>query len=90
MKNKKIVDVIIEIGSNHKLLDKFLIDILTPTEYEEINKRWEIVKMLSSGVNQHEIAKKLGVGIATVTRGSTALKNTKGGFREILKYENHI
>lgn len=85
MKDKKIVDVIISIGNNPKLLDKFLFDILTPKEYEEINKRWEIVKMLHSGVNQHDIAKKLGVGIATVTRGSTALKNTKGGFIEILK-----
>lgn len=85
MKDKKIVDVIISIGNNPKLLDKFLFDILTPKEYEEINKRWEIVKMLHSGVNQLDIAKKLGVGIATVTRGSTALKNTKGGFIEILK-----
>lgn len=85
MKNKKIVDVIIEIGNNPKLLDKFLFDILTPKEYDEIHKRWEIVKMLHSGVNQHDISKKLGVGVATVTRGSTALKNTKGGFREILK-----
>lgn len=85
MKDKKIVDVIISIGNNPKLLDKFLFDILTPKEYEEINKRWEIVNMLHSGVNQHDISKKLGVGIATVTRGSTTLKNTKGGFAEILK-----
>lgn len=85
MKNKKVIDVIIQIGNNPKLLDKFLTDILTPNEYEEINRRWEIVKMLNSGVNQHEISKKLGVGIATVTRGSTALKNSKGGFNQILK-----
>ena len=82
--NKSVVEAIIEIGDDAKLLNEFLIDILTPGEYEEIMKRWEIVKMIHAGTPQHEIAKKLGVGVATVTRGSRALKNAKGAFSKIL------
>ena len=82
--NKNVVDTIIDIGNDPKLLNEFLIDILTPGEYEEIIKRWEIVKMIHAGMPQHEIAKKLGGGVATVTRGSRALKNTKGAFSKIL------
>ncbi len=83
--NKNLADVIIEIGNNPKLLNEFLTDILTPTEHSEIIKRWEIVKMIHAGIPQHEIAKKLGVGIATVTRGSRVLKNNKGAFAKLLK-----
>jgi len=59
----------------------FLFGILTPYELEEIPKRLEIVKMLKSGVAQHKIASKLGVGVATVTRGSKEIQ--KGRFKDI-------
>ncbi len=52
----------------------FLKGILTPKEYDEIPTRMEIFRMLHSGTAQHEIAKKLGVGVATVTRGSKELQ----------------
>jgi TrpR family trp operon transcriptional repressor len=84
IKEKDIIEVIVEIGSDKILLDAFLKDLLTPVEYTEIKKRWEIIKMLNDGVNQHEIAKKLGVGIATVTRGSRELSDKNGGFRKVL------
>ena len=56
----------------------FLDGILTPKEREEIPVRLEIVKLLKKGVPQHEIASKLGVGVATVTRGSKEI--AKGNF----------
>jgi len=56
----------------------FLDGILTPKEREEIPLRLEIVKLLKKGVPQHEIASKLGVGVATVTRGSKEI--AKGNF----------
>jgi TrpR family trp operon transcriptional repressor len=83
--NKNVTEAIINIGNDPKLLHEFLVDILTPGEYSEINKRWEIVKMIHAGIPQHDIAKKLGVGIATVTRGSRTLKNNKGAFAKLLK-----
>jgi len=62
-------------------LETFLKAILTPKELEEIPTRLQIVKMLKQGLPQREIAEKLGVGIATVTRGSKELQ--KGSFGEV-------
>lgn len=49
-------------------------NLLTPSELSEISKRLQIFKLLESGMPQRQIAETLGVGIATVTRGSRALK----------------
>lgn len=55
-------------------MEKVLRSLLTPTEFTEVTKRLQIFKMLEQGVPQRQIADTLGVGIATVTRGSRALK----------------
>lgn len=52
----------------------FLRGILTPGEIEALKTRVEIVYMLKKGIPQKQIAEKLGVGIATVTRGSRELQ----------------
>ena len=66
------------------LMDAFLQDLLTPVEFDDIAMRWQIVKQLARGVPQREIAKNLGVSIATITRGSRELQDKKGGFRQVL------
>lgn len=60
---------------NEVQLTDFLVGILTPSELEQLIIRIKIVKMLKQGVPQHEIASKLGVGVATVSRGAKELKN---------------
>ena len=55
-------------------LEKALSDLLSPSELSEISKRLQIFKLLEAGVPQRQIAEQLGVGIATVTRGSRVLK----------------
>lgn len=55
-------------------MEKVLHNLLTPSELSEISKRLQIFKLLESGMPQRQIAETLGVGIATVTRGSRALK----------------
>ena len=69
---------------DEKTMNDFLDDLLTGAEAEELPKRLQIIKQLSKGASQREVAKNLGVGIATVTRGAKELKNKKGGFRKIL------
>jgi len=51
--------------------------LLTPYEQEEVVHRLQIFSLLAQGVPQREVAKQLGVGIATVTRGSKALQAGK-------------
>jgi len=47
--------------------------------------RWQIVKRLAKGEPQRTISRDLKIGIATVTRGSRALSDKKGGFALMLK-----
>ncbi|KPQ26078.1 MULTISPECIES: Trp family transcriptional regulator [unclassified Halomonas] len=54
-------------------MDKALASLLTPAEYQEISKRLQIFRLLREGVPHRKIAETLGVGIATVSRGSRAL-----------------
>ncbi len=56
---------------------KRLTALLTPNELGELQHRLQIFALLEQGVPQREIAKQLGVGIATVTRGSRAFKELK-------------
>ena len=62
-------------ASDPKSLHKLLADLLTPSELSEISKRLQIFRLLEAGMPQRQIAETLGVGIATVTRGSRALKD---------------
>lgn len=60
-------------------------DLLSPKELATIAERWQLVQMLSEGVPQRSIAKALGISISKVTRGSLALKRSRGGFRKFMK-----
>ncbi len=71
---KRLIEQFLAIGNERDMLD-FLQGILTPHELEELPVRLEIVRLLKTGVSQHEIARQLGVGVATVTRGSKELQN---------------
>ena len=73
---KNLVETFLHMKSSKEMKD-FLLGILTPKEIEEISRRLEIIKMLKKGVSQHVIAENLGVGVATVTRGSRELKNKR-------------
>ncbi len=59
---------------NAREMEEFLRAILTVRELEEMPRRLQIVKLLKKGVPQREIASQLGVGTATVTRGSAVMK----------------
>lgn len=62
-------------AKNNDSLKAALHSLLTPSEFSEISKRLQIFNLLKTGMPQRQIAETLGVGIATVTRGSRALKN---------------
>ena len=60
--------------NSHEKMAKALHELLTENELAEIANRLKIIEMLERGIPQRQIADQLGVGIATVTRGSKALQ----------------
>ena len=66
---------------NKDEMENFLLGILTPQELDEIPMRLQIIKMLKKGVPQKEISRGLGVGIATITRGSREIR--RGRFKYV-------
>lgn len=81
---KELARTIAEI-KDVSMLEGFLHAILTPTELDEISKRLQIVKMLSKGEPQRKVADKLGVSMATITRGSREVKFGKG-FNSVINW----
>ncbi|MBI4097228.1 MAG: helix-turn-helix domain-containing protein [Candidatus Levybacteria bacterium] len=77
---KDFVKTLLSVKTEDEMVN-FLEGILTPKELLEIPMRLKIVRMLKKGVPQHEIAKELGIGIATVTRGSKEIQ--RGRFKYI-------
>lgn len=77
---KELVKAILNVRGKEEMYD-FLQGILTPKELFEIPNRLQIVKMLKKGISQHDIAEKLHVGVATVTRGSREIQ--KGRFKYV-------
>ena len=70
-----------EKADSREKLENLLRGLLTPSEMQELAERFRIVQLLKKGVAQHEIAKKLGIGVATVTRGSKEIK--QGNFKYV-------
>lgn len=76
------IDIIHSLQDKAELED-FLMGITTQAERDAFVQRVEIVKALIAGEPQHKIAERLGVGVATVTRGSKELANDR--FRSFAK-----
>ena len=82
---QELVEVFLNIFGDKNLMKEFLMDILTPAEFETLALRWQIVKKLNKGDTHRDIAGDLGLGISTVTRGSRELRNKNGGFNLMLR-----
>lgn len=84
MLNEKNFEELINCFLKHKNsveMRDFLFGILTPSELDKLTTRLQIVKMLKKGLPHQEIARRLKVGVATVTRGSRELR--MGRFKNI-------
>jgi TrpR family trp operon transcriptional repressor len=66
---------------DEKLIEKFFVSFLTPRELHELSQRWELVKLLDQGMTQRGIAKKLGISLCKITRGSRELKKKPSHFK---------
>lgn len=66
------------------LIEAFLNSILTPKEIHDISSRWELVKLLDSGVSQRKIAENLHLSLCKITRGSKELKKQNSAFKKLI------
>ena len=82
-----LVDLIININNKEDLKNLFM-GLLTLKEINEISTRLEIINRLLNGETQHKIAHELKIGVATVSRGSKALK--EGYFKVLHEGESTI
>lgn len=76
--------------SDPKLVERFLSSILTPAEIREISSRWALVRLLDQGVSQRQIAKKLGLSLCKITRGSRELKKRHSAFKKMIDQYSKI
>ena len=56
-------------------LEKFLSELLTPTELHDLELRWELLELLNEGVSQRKVAAALGISLCKITRGAKILKH---------------
>ena len=55
-------------------LRRTMAELLTPSEYAALLRRWTILKMLSDGHTQRETARAIGGSLCNVTRGARVLR----------------
>lgn len=58
--------------------------LFTKAELKEFSQRWLLVKEIAAGTTQREIAKKYGMSLCKITRGSKELNKPESAFRKML------
>ena len=71
-------------SSDEKMAFEFIECLFTPAERKDIANRWLLVKEIDKGTTQREIAKKFGMSLCKITRGSKELRKPDSAFRKIL------
>lgn len=74
----RIVQIFQKAGKNPKDLKNLMLDILTPAEIEDIDRRLRILESLLQNQTQREIAKNLDVSTSKVSRGAHVIKYGSG------------
>jgi TrpR family trp operon transcriptional repressor len=78
-----IVEIFTEI-TDKKTMTRLFGEIFTPAEVQDVALRWRLMKMLHEGIPQREIARRLGISLCKITRGSRILKSQKSVSKKIL------
>ncbi|HEY3400608.1 MAG TPA: Trp family transcriptional regulator [Geothrix sp.] len=73
-----------------RLVERFLREILTPSEIGGISARWELVKRLDEGQSQRAISAELGLSLCKITRGSRELKKPRSALRAMLERHHRL
>ena len=91
LENEQNVDAIAEICGllakidDPKLINEFFGCLFTAAELKDFSNRWHLVKELDAGTTQREIARKYGMSLCNITRGSREMKKADSAFRKVLE-----
>ncbi len=72
-------------ANDEALLNEFFTCLFTKPELKDIANRWLLVKEIDAGTTQREIAKKFGMSLCKITRGSKELSKPESAFRKMLE-----
>ena len=90
LENEQNVDAIAEICGllakidDPKLIYDFFGCLFTQAELKDFSNRWHLVKELDAGTTQREIARKYGMSLCNITRGSREMKKADSAFMKVL------
>ncbi len=71
--------------NNYDDAKKFLEDVCTIKELQDMTQRVTVAKYLSEGKSYQEISKETGASPATISRVSKCLNYGDGGYENVLK-----
>lgn len=80
----KEICVLLSKIDDEKLIYDFFGCLFTKAELKDFSNRWHLVKELDAGTTQREIARKYGMSLCNITRGSKELKKENSAFRKVL------
>lgn len=83
---QEICKIIYELN-NKEEVEQFLNELLTQSELNDIEQRWNILKKLTNRESQRKISKNLSVSLCKITRGSKILKDEKSMIKKLLLEE---
>jgi TrpR family trp operon transcriptional repressor len=83
-RNLKELAKALALETDQRQLEDFLRSLLTPAELVEVATRWALVKEIAHGVPQREIARRYGLSLCKITRGSRELKKPASAFRKMI------
>ena len=67
-------------------VERFVRDLCTRHEIEELSARWNVVQLLEQGLSYRRIAEATGVSTTTITRINEWLFHGAGGYRAALEH----
>ena len=79
-----LFDALMRLESRDEL-QRFLRDLCTRHELEELSARWTVVQLLDEGLSYRRIAEATGVSTTTITRINEWLNHGTGGYRTALQ-----
>ncbi len=87
--DKSLLQVICKITDINEL-NYFFDELFTEAELSDISLRWKLLKDLNNGLPQRKIAKKYGISLCKITRGSKVLKKDNSSVLKILNRTKSI